>query len=129
VFPPGRAVRVDADSIAVRVKASPAGALRRPVIALLADVEARRTRDSFRFDQTLRSNGRASMSPQEAIELGRTLARALLPPPVFRLLAESVASVARSPRRGLRLRLDLDSTLIDLPWEYLYRPDLTPLRY
>jgi len=42
---------------------------------------------------------------------------------VFRLLAESMAKVGNRPGRGLRVRLDLDPSLIDLPWEYLYRPD------
>lgn len=58
------------------------------------------------------------------VEVGRELARLLLPTEIWRLLGESLAGIA--PRRdlGLRLRLCLDDDLIDLPWEFLYRPDV-----
>ena len=58
-------------------------------------------------------------------ETGRKLARILLPPEVWRLLGESLAAIGSTPGLGLRLRLCLDDDLIDLPWEFLYRPDVT----
>jgi hypothetical protein len=59
-----------------------------------------------------------------AASVGRDLARLILPPEVFRLLGESLSAVAARPDLGLRIRLCLDEDLIDLPWEYLYRPDV-----
>ena len=59
-----------------------------------------------------------------AAEVGRQLARVLLPPDVWRLLAESLAAIAGRRDLGLRIRLCLDDDLIDLPWEFLYRPDV-----
>lgn len=120
-----RAVRADSQSVAVGVKASPAGVLRRPIVAAFPGAEAQRIRNSFRSGQDRRGSGRMLMSATEAIDLGRRLARVLLPPPVFRLVAQSIAAVGQRKAGGLRLRLDLDETLVDLPWEYLYRPDLS----
>jgi CHAT domain len=57
-------------------------------------------------------------------EVGRQLARVLLPPEIWRLLGESLASISSRRDLGLRLRLCLDDDLIDLPWEFIYRPDV-----
>jgi hypothetical protein len=57
-------------------------------------------------------------------EVGRQLARVLLPPEIWRLLGESLAGIAARRDLGLRIRLCLDDDLIDLPWEFLYRPDV-----
>ena len=57
-------------------------------------------------------------------EVGRALARIVFPPEVWRRFAESLAAIARHPDLGLRIRLCLDEDLIDLPWEFLYRPDV-----
>ena len=59
-----------------------------------------------------------------AADVGRELARVLLPPEIWRLLGESLASISARPDLGLRIRLCLDDDLIDLPWEFLYRPDV-----
>ncbi len=115
--------RVDARSIAVKVKASPAGAMRKPVARPFSAAEAARIRDSFVASTQRRTTGRMLMTTDTASELGRRLASVLLPPQVFRLLGESIAAVGRRQGGGLRIRLDLDDSLIDLPWEYLYRPD------
>lgn len=118
-----RARRIDARSIAITVKASPAGAMRTPITVAFSGAEAARIRDSFRVSAERGTNGRSLITAGEATELGQRLARALLPPQVFRLLAESMAAVGNRRGGGLRVRLDLDDALIDLPWEYLYRPD------
>ena len=57
-------------------------------------------------------------------EVGRELARLLLPDDVWRLLCESLRIIAPQAALGLRLRLCLDDDLIDLPWELLYRRDI-----
>jgi hypothetical protein len=117
------AARVNARTIAITVKSSPAGAMRTPITVDFSDAEAAAIRDSFRVSVDGRSGGRGTITAAEATELGQRLARALLPPRVFRLLAESIAALGHRAGSGLRVRLDLDAALIDLPWEYLYRPD------
>jgi hypothetical protein len=57
-------------------------------------------------------------------DLGRELARLILPNEVWEFLIESLVVIAPEPYLGLRLRLCLDDNLIDLPWEFLYRPDV-----
>lgn len=118
-----RGTRIDARSVAIAVKASPAGAMRAPITVAFSGAEAARIRDSFRVSAERGTSGRALMTAGEATGLGQRLARVLLPPHVFRLLAESIAAVGNRAGGGLRVRLDLDDALIDLPWEYLYRPD------
>jgi hypothetical protein len=116
------AVRSDARRIQVAVPASPAGRMKQPVTTTLAEKEAKAIRDSFRSGAGS-SAGRMLIKQAEATELGKRLSQALLPPAVFDLLERSLASVARDDAGGLRIRLALDAGLIDLPWEYLYRPD------
>lgn len=117
------AQRVNARSIAVRVYASPAGAMPKQVTVGFPLAEAQRVHGSFYSDPATGQAGRALITQAEATELGKRLSAVLLPAPVFRLLAESLAAVVRTPDRGLRIRLALDESLIDLPWEYIYRPD------
>ena len=50
----------------------------------------------------------------EAVRVGRRLGQALLPPPVFELLRQSLKIAAREETTGLRLRLVLDDFLADL---------------
>lgn len=117
--------RVDPRGIEVRVRSAPPGAKRasmKPLRVAFADAEARRIRDSFR-STPVNAWGRARITADQPIVLGKRLARVLLPAPVFRRLAESLAGALNQGAGGLRIRLDMDSTLIDLPWEYLYRPD------
>jgi hypothetical protein len=54
--------------------------------------------------------------------IGRDLASILLPTPVLSLLVGSLGALGEGC--GLCVRLCLDPALIDLPWEFLYRPDL-----
>jgi hypothetical protein len=63
-------------------------------------------------------------SLEKGAEVGRQLARLLLPDEVWRLLCESLRIIAPQAEFGLRLRLCLDDDLIDLPWELLYRRDI-----
>lgn len=53
---------------------------------------------------------------------GRYLSQLLLPIPVFSVPARSQERVGPD---GLRIRLCLDRSLVDLPWEFLYWHDLT----
>lgn len=43
--------------------------------------------------------------------------------PVFALLADSFKLASKTPGTGIRIRLAPDPDLMNLPWEYLYRPD------
>jgi CHAT domain-containing protein len=112
--------RRSAALIEVRVASSPAGAMPTPVRVAFPDAEGRRLRESFHSATTPEGAGRMFMDVKQATEIGKRLARILLRPPVFALLAESLATVRG---KGLRVRLALDESLIDLPWEYVYRPD------
>lgn len=47
-----------------------------------------------------------------AADVGRELARVLLPPEIWRLLGESLASISARPDLGLRIRLCLDDDLM-----------------
>ena len=99
-------------TLQVIAHATPVGGMRRPVAVKLGRFDARRLR--LHYQATW----------QETAELGRELARCLLPPEVWRLLAQSLRAAAELPGLGVRLRLCLAEDLIDLPWEYLYRPDV-----
>lgn len=99
-------------TLQVIAHATPVGGMRRPVAVRLGRFDARRLRLPYQ----------ASWS--ETAELGRELARCLLPPEVWRLLAQSLRAAGELPGLGVRLRLCLAEDLIDLPWEYLYRPDV-----
>ena len=91
--------------------ATPAGNMRQPVAVSTGRFSA----DDYRLP--LEAN------LEEGAQLGRDLARLLLPHEVWALLSESMMLIAPAPDLGLRLRLCLDEDLIDLPWEFLYRPD------
>jgi hypothetical protein len=99
--------------IQVMAHSTPAGAMRQPAAVKVGKFVA----DDYRLpiDAPL----------AQGADIGRELARIILPPEVWRLLAESLASIASREDLGLRLRLCLDDDLIDLPWEYLYRPDVS----
>jgi hypothetical protein len=96
----------------VLAHATPAGAMRQPVAARLGVFSA----DDYRVPPYA--------SLREAAEVGRALARMVLPNEVWRLLGQSLGIIAAHRNLGLRLRLCLDDDLIDLPWEFLYRPDV-----
>ena len=108
-----RAWRDDARHVQVIAHATPVGGMRRPV-----SVKQDRIRRSD-FDMGVDDN------LVRAAEVGRELARILLPGEVLALLLESIRYTSQRDDMGLRLRLCLDDELIDLPWECLYRPDRT----
>lgn len=98
--------------VQVMAHSTPAGAMRQPTAVKSGPFVA----DDYRI---------AIDAPlSTAAFIGRELARILLPPEVWRLLAESLAGIESRDDLGLRLRLCLDDDLIDLPWEFLYRPDV-----
>jgi hypothetical protein len=113
--------RESSRSIALQVLASPVGAMPKPITVHYPELEAVELHESFRSGAG--SAGRALITKTEAIELGQHLATVLFPGPVFRLLAQSLAEVVRQPQSGLRIRLVMDTTLSNLPWEYVHRPD------
>lgn len=92
--------------------ATPLGGMRQPVAARIGPFDAH----DYRLPMD------ASLA--DCARLGRHLARLLLPEAVWQRLSDSLVTIAREPSLGLRLRLCLDDDLIDLPWEYLYRPDV-----
>jgi len=104
----------------VLVHSSPAGEMRRPVSVPMIPEAVERLREQFGHhywvsgDPTVRT---------KTIELGQQLSQTLLPPPVFLLMLRSLDRLG--PGQGLRLRLCLDPSLTDVPWEFLYRPDVT----
>jgi hypothetical protein len=98
--------------VQVMAHATPAGAMRQPTAVKVGKFVAADYR--LPIDAPL----------AQGAEIGRELARIILPPDVWRLLAESLAGIASRDDLGLRLRLCLDDDLIDLPWEFLYRPDV-----
>ncbi len=105
----------------VLVHCSPAGAMRRPVdVPLMSDTRERlqqvfgHNHAWISADPTVRG---------QVIALGLQLSQTLLPTPVYLLLVRSLERLL--PGDGLRLRLCLEQTLSDIPWEFLYRPDMT----
>jgi len=91
---------------------TPAGGMRQPVAVKLGAF----SQDDYRLP--------VDASLAKGAEVGRQLARLLLPDDVWRLLGESLRIIASQAALGLRLRLCLDDDLIDLPWELLYRRDI-----
>lgn len=110
-----RAWRANKTHIQVIVHSSPAGDLGQPIKTLF---------DEQHIDLGLHHSGFSLPGEHllKAIISGRKLSAALLPSPVFALLFRSLDLI--EPGAGLRLRLCLDESLINLPWEYLYRPDI-----
>lgn len=104
------------DRASVIVHSSPVGDMRKPTV-----VPADRNCLSSLKETAREFPPDSPGNLEKSIELGRQLATVLLPPRVFGLLLRSLEHV--EPSEGLRLRLCLDSSLIDLPWELLYRPD------
>jgi hypothetical protein len=107
--------RLNRTSIQVSVKASPAGALAKPVKTALSEGDADALRPSY--SQSLSSAG--------AAQAGRMMAAALLPAAVYERLYLSVGRAREAGARGLRLRLILDESLAPLPWELIQRPEVT----
>jgi len=116
-----RAWRSDDAHAQVLVHSSPAGDIRRP-ITVPCDLDRLRTaRALLAEDQWFTQDG----LQERLVELGRTLAEVLLPRPVHALLSSSLDQLDGGAI--LRIRLSLDEDLVDLPWEYLFRPDVEDL--
>lgn len=116
------ATRKSPGTIEVDIYDSPAGKLNKPVLVKFSKKLEARIHLSF-FGTAARDGGQMQIQRKEAINLGKKLANILLPLPVFSLLANSLQIAGASPGTGLRIRLALDPNLMDMPWEYLYRPD------
>ena len=116
-----RAWKADKSHAQVMVHSSPVGDMSKPVTVPFRETQQQ---DFFAACESLFNISPSSNDSQlqRAIQMGRELSQIILPPPVLTLLLSSLAHI--SPETGLRLRLCLDNSLIDLPWEFLYRPDI-----
>ena len=119
------AKRLDARTVSVTVAASPAGSMAKPKKISFSSKEAEQLRGSFlaSFNNSGIQTGRMMLTQEEATSIGKRLAQILFPAEVFQLFAESLSSMLTLSNRGLRIRLAMDETLLDLPWEYVCRPD------
>jgi hypothetical protein len=115
------AKRRNARTIGIRVEASPAGRMTKQATVAFSAHEGAELHASF--ISTGERAGRMMITLEEAAAIGKRLAKVLFPGPVFQFFAKSLGMVARRPNGGLRIRLDMDETLGDLPWEYVRRPD------
>ena len=115
--------RLDARKVGVSVETSPVGRLDSLVPVIFPEKEASVLRGNFVASMTggQVEGGRMLISGDEALAIGKRLAEVLFPAGVFRLFAASLAAVAGAG--GLRIRLAMDPSLMDLPWEYVARPD------
>jgi|GEM_PF-1128019 len=114
-----RAWQTEDGRAAVLVHSSPAGEMRKPCLVPLHLQTLRDQVGMFRRDRWATSDPAADHL--HTVTLGRALASLLLPPPVHVLFRRSIERTSRDA--GLRLRLCLDESLIDMPWELLFDPD------
>ncbi len=112
-----RAWMMDDDHAQVLVHSSPVGDIRKPLTVPCDLRQLDEARNLFQSGWFMEPGieGRLAQS-------GRQLAAVLLPRPVYALLTTSLQTL--EPDSILRIRLCLDPALVDLPWEYLYRPDV-----
>lgn len=113
--------RMNTSTVGVRVESSTAGRMAKPVKVAFPAKEGAELRTSF--VSSSEKAGRMLIKPKEAAAIGRRLSQVLFPGPVFQLFAKSLGKTVMRPNRGLRIRLDMDASLVDLPWEYTCRPD------
>src|SRR5215204_4546443 len=107
----------------VSVSLSPSGKTKKPVAVIFTDTDSQKIQESFCMNSQAGQPGRMKITAEEATALGKRLAVILFPPPIFKLFTQSLAAMVQKPNAGLRIRLALDESLVNLPWEYLYRPD------
>jgi hypothetical protein len=112
-----RAWQMDETHAQVLVHSSPAGDIRKPLIVPYNGRRLDDARSLFQSSWFVEPNAEGRLA-----KMGRQLADVLLPRPVYALLTSSLQTL--EPDLILRIRLCLDSALVDLPWEYLYRPDV-----
>ncbi|HYT87829.1 MAG TPA: effector-associated domain EAD1-containing protein [Gemmataceae bacterium] len=113
-----RAWQLDDGHAQVMVHSSLAGSLRKP-LTVASDLSQRDALCQLADKQWQGRRG----TRRQITEMGRLLAPRLFPPAVSSLFVRSLERLA--PDEGLRLRLCLDEALVDLPWEFLYAPELT----
>jgi len=75
------------------------------------------------LSRNLRSLEKRISEVRDIIELGEKIADILLPEQARKLLIHSLHGL--QPEVGLRLRLKLEPSLANIPWEYVYIQDLT----
>ena len=119
--------RIDPRTVSVAVEGSPAGKMKKALKISFPEKESSELRSSFLTGLTTSTSssgsGQMLITQADATYLGKRLAKVLFPPEVFKLFAESLSVVAAKPHEGLRIRLVMDEPLMDLAWEYVYRPD------
>lgn len=106
----------DQNHVQVMVHSSPVGGMRKPVSIPVVTESLEKIRTTFRGSYAWKN-----IKIGKIAAVGHYLAQILLIPQVFSLLIRSLEHIGHGT--GLRIRLCLDTSLIDLPWEYLYRPD------
>jgi hypothetical protein len=112
-----RAWQDNLSHIRVLVHSSPVGGMRKPVTVPLDVNQIANFRQITDIAPFTGKPGTLTT----LIDLGKQLSQFIFPRPVFTLLVRSLERIAAED--GLRIRLCLDEALIDLPWEFLYRPD------
>lgn len=115
--------RLNKQSVEIRVSSSPAGVMKKPGKVSFPAAEAETIFQRFHVSVHSTHVQHTILNQEEATALGKRLAQILFIRPVFKIFTESLARMVRKPGAGLRIRLVLDESLTDLPWEYLYRPD------
>ena len=116
--------RLDARLVAVSVDASPAGRSDKITKVVFPEKEAAALHRTFvaGLEAMHLAGGRMMITADEASTIGERLAEILFPQEVFLLFAKSLTA-AVAARTGIRIRLVMDPELMDLPWEYVRRPD------
>ena len=94
----------------VSVSRSPSGKTEKPVAVNFTDTESKKMHESFCVNNLGGQRGRMNITREEATELGKRLAAVLFPPPIFKLLTQSLAAMVQKPNTGLRIRLVLDES-------------------
>jgi hypothetical protein len=117
-----RAWTVDREHAAVLVHSSPAGATPQPATVPLKWERLSAFRNIFQPT----SGSARDVTSLQLTEGGQELASVVFPDHVVGLLIRSLERI--DPEAGLRVRLCLDATLVDLPWEYLSLPDMAGLK-
>jgi len=109
--------------ISIRVAASSAGKMAKSAPIDFPAALADKIRDSFRSNMATGGAGRMTIQMDEAAQIGKELCPVLFPAPVYKLFAQSLGNAMNHLKGGVRIRLALDETLVDLPWEYVLKPD------
>ncbi len=113
-----RAWTVDREHAEVLVHSSPAGSMLHPETVILHWEMLNSFETIFQGLNIDRSTKLATY--------GRELATIVFPDHALGLLIRSLERI--DPEDGLRVRLCLDGTLSDLPWEYIIPPDIASLK-